>query len=118
MHQQIKVKSERITALKRALGTMNRDSDKRCIVDLDQLDLDEYDDLLDDDETPQCIADVPTPQTSSNEEVDDDCFAINTDQQATQPNIMTIGVEEMLLEIDRDFSLEYSYTTDVRYNDI
>lgn len=77
------------------------------------MDLQEYDDLIHADiHVPQNIEVVGTSQSLSNDEIDDDCIVVGAGSR-TRTNAITTGVGEVDLLIDKDFSLEYSYTTDV-----
>lgn len=51
-YERIRIKSERITNLKKALNILNIQHDKRKIEDIDLSDVDEFDVLLSDEETP------------------------------------------------------------------
>lgn len=106
----IKVKSERITYLKKALSILNRDDNKRGFAGID--DLEEYDQLLAD-HMPQ-RDDINIPNPLHNQEVDDDCIVVHAGTRMSRSNVMTIGIDTQVLEVDRDLSAEYSYTTDVR----
>lgn len=82
---------------------------------MDEMDLEEYDDLIDGDISgPQNIKDVSTSHSSSNADTDDDCIEVGAGSRTTRTNSITTGVGGVGLLIDRDFSLEYSYMADVR----
>lgn len=104
----IRIKSERLTLLKKAIYILNRDSDKREIADLD---VQEYNELFDDDDyTSPCTKKADPTQLPSNP--DDECIVVETGNRVTQ---MIAATSEMIeLKVDRDFSLEYSYSTTVR----
>lgn len=104
----IRIKSERLTLLKEAIYILNRDSDKRQIADMD---VQEYNNLLDDnDYTTPCTSEAGPSQLPSNP--DDECIIVETGKRVTQ--IITATSEMSELKVERDFSLEYSYTTKVR----
>lgn len=105
----IKVKSERLTYLKKALSILNRDDNKRGFVEID--DLEEYDQLLVD-YMPQ-RDDIGISNSLANEP-DDDCIVVHADNRMSRSNVITTGIDTQVLEVDRDLSAEYSYTTDVR----
>lgn len=92
---------------------MNIENDRRNIVDVDDLDLDEFDNLLDDSIPRHHVVEGATC-SSLKEQLNDDCVEVVTGNRATRSNAIMVGVQAAPLEIDRDFSLEYSYTTDVR----
>lgn len=110
LEKRIKVKSERLTNLKKALCILNRDNDKKGTVDVD--DLDEFDNLLVD-YMPQ-RDDISISNSPGDQEVNDDCIVVHTDNRMARSNTITTGVDTRVLEVDRDLSAEYSYTTDVR----
>lgn len=66
-----------------------------------------YDELLNDgDYTPPCTNEAGPSNTTFNDE--DDCVVVNVGNRMTQKCSITTGITEVL--VDRDFSLEYSYT--------
>lgn len=104
----IQIKSECITHLKKAIYILNIEHDKRKIADLD---VEEYIILLDDgDYTPPCTNDAGPSNLLLNHE--DDCIEVNRRRPAPQMSTITTGISKVM--VDRDFSLEYSYTTKVR----
>lgn len=118
LKENIKVKSEHLSLLKRAVRILNRAYDKKNIDNVDEMDLQEYDDLIDAGScVPQNMEVFGTSQSLSNEETDDDCVVVGAGSRtrATRTNAITEGVGEVELQIDKDFSLEYSYTTDVSW---
>lgn len=110
----IKVKLERITNLKKALRILNLENDKRNIDHVAESDLDEYDDLLDDDYVPRNVDHVSETLSTSNVDVDNDCIEVGNSNPTPQSKAITIGVDAGDLQLDKDFSQEYSYTIDVR----
>lgn len=105
----IKVKSEHLSRLKKAIGILNRQIDKRCIDVISDTELEEYDHLIDDNgSVPQNSNGTSQADSTTND--DDDCILIGPGNQTTRANAITAA--ELL--IDRDFSLDYTYTTDVR----
>lgn len=161
-YERIRIKSERITNLQKAISILNIQNDKRQIEIIDSSDVDEYDELLSDDESEigkidavqkkrvrkfevvqsatdsiqsialECEAgpsDLACPSQLMNRSVDtiekisplvvsenddsiqdDDLIEID----ASGSSQIITGVEP--LQIDKDFSMEYSYTTDVSRN--
>lgn len=84
------------------------------VQNLDPDDIDEIDDLIDesDDEIPQNENDEPQA-TNGDDSMDDDLVEIGIGV-ATTRNAITAGI--VPTELDQEFSLEYSYTTDVSFN--
>lgn len=108
----LKVKSEHLSRLKKAIGILNRQVDKKNIDVLSDTELEEYDELVDDnDNVLQNTTDAPHLPTID----DNDCIEVSADNRAIRANAITTGVDVAELLTDRDFSLEYSYTTDVSY---
>lgn len=112
--EQIRIKVELITCQKRALQVLNKKNDKREVQQLDDSDVDEFDDLLDDDGLPtdempptaeECTA--GPSQHAMNDEGDDVVVLGNH----IRPNIITEGFPK--LEVDTNFSVQYGYTKDV-----
>lgn len=93
---------------------MNLENDKRNIDHVAELDLDEYDDLLDDDYVPRNVDHVSETLSTSNVDVDNDCIEVGNSSPTPQSKAITIGVDAGDLQLDKDFSQEYSYTIDVR----
>lgn len=138
MKEKIKFKTERITSLTRAISILNRVSDKKEIVDVDEWDLEEYDDLLGKD-APRNIDDVSAPPPGPREETNDDCVLMQDDEevstshstgdeeqlmdedcvlvsksaQPAQSKAIAVGDDDPALEVDREFSAEYGFYTDV-----
>lgn len=106
MKNAVKVKSEHLSRLKRAVYVLNGAINKRSKNIVDELDLEEYEELIDDGDRP------PLDQVSSNEdpEQDDSCVLMDNNQSAAYAGIMN----DHALEVDPDFSLQYSFVTDVR----
>lgn len=95
--------------MKKAVYFWNCRIDQRKIDFIDDEDVDEFDDLLDDVGMPPNIEENdPVPP---NNETEDDCIVIGAPREH-QPN--SNELEMVTLEVDRDFSLEYCFTTDVR----
>lgn len=109
----LKVKSEHLSRLKKAIGILNRQIGRRCIDVISDTELEEYDDFIDDnDSVPQNTKGTSQSHSTTND--DDDCIMIGAGNRTTRTNAITVGMDAAELLIDRDFSLEYSYTTDVR----
>lgn len=109
----IKVKSERLSRVKKAIWIINRQIDKRCIDVISDTELEEYDHLIDDNgSVPQNSNGTSHSDSTTND--DDDCIMIGADNQTTQANAITVGVDATELLIDRGFSSDYTYTIDVR----
>lgn len=129
--ENIKIKCERLTSLKRAIRFLNQKNDKHKIENLDPMDVDEFDDLLsdrEDDPKTDAItsasvqtkkkknsndADVNPSHVSSSpiHPMDDDIIVIGSNRTA---QIITTGI--VATETDPEFSLEYGFTKDVSEN--
>lgn len=111
--EQLKIKSERITSLKKAIHVLNQQKDKKEVVDLDNSDIEQFEDLLDeaghlDDEIPTTINECGSgSSTLATNDDTDDLILIG----APRSTAITAGISP--IELDREFSLEYTYTTDV-----
>lgn len=109
LKEEIRVKIEKIACLKKAVSIANREHDKIHLQELqpDSEDVDEIDDILyyesDDD-----MAAVETNKQPNADDSDSDVIEI--DPNESRPSI-TVGVP--CVEIDRDFSLEYTFVRDV-----
>lgn len=112
--ERIKIKSERLTNLKAAVRILNRENDQNEIIDVE--DLDEFNQLLDDDYIPQS-SDVDTSISPADIDENGDCIMVTTRSKTTQRSTITSGIDARVLEVDRDLSVEYSYTTDVSIDD-
>lgn len=109
----IKVKSEHLSRLKKAIGILNRQIDKRCIDVVSDTELEEYEDLIDDNgSVPQNTNGTSQSHSPTND--DDDCIILGAGNETTRTNAITTEMDAAELLIDREFSLEYSYTTSVR----
>lgn len=130
LKKQIEIKIERISALKKGLCVNNQLRDKNdieCVED----DVAEIFDLLDgsDDEMPQEsempeqieipqrneIEVTPSPSRNANTDENEDSVEIITENGIgiAATNEITAGIEP--IQVDSEFSLQYSYTTDVSY---
>lgn len=74
-------------------------------------DLEEFNILLDENFMPQ-RDDIITAGSSTIEMINDDCFVVSAENDPTLSNANTTGIN--VLEVDREFSAEYSYTTNVK----
>lgn len=107
----LKVKSEDLSRLKKAIEILNCQIDKKCVDVISDGELEEYDDLIDNGgSAPQNTNGTPQSHSTTND--DDDCIVIGAGSQTVCTNAITVGIAELL--IDRDFSSEYTYITDVR----
>lgn len=118
LQAQLKNKIERLTSLKSSLRFLNKKSDKKMIEHIDSSDIDEYDDLFcDDDAEPSEMAIVLFSEnvmtnnlfSEPNENAAVGCSSDDLIEIDASP--INIGVDPM--QIDRAFSLEYSYSIDV-----
>lgn len=107
----IEIKSERISRIKKAIFILNRQSDKREIEELDDVEVAEYHDLLDDDNNgPQSIDDIGVLHSTHNDEAMDDCVAVGVGAN-NQVNIITTEIAPV--EVDNVFSCKYGFTINV-----
>lgn len=105
--EKIRVKSELITRKKKAIYILNREKDNRRIENLDDSDIEEYQDLIDDDNgVPSEMNDFHSEPI--HDEETDECIIIESNSPR---NIITTGVAP--IEVDREFTCEYSFTTNV-----
>lgn len=113
--EEIKIKVERITYLKRSIDVLNRQHDKREVMHLDDDDIDEFNKLLEARETHNEEAPANTDvceARQSNIDDSDDIVIIGSQRKLPpKPCSITTGIAPM--EIDGGFSLEYTYVTDV-----
>lgn len=114
--QSINIKIERISNLKKAIYIRNQQRDKILIEDIDDNDVDEIQNLIEesDDEIPSNIEEiVPSKHSNTiNDEEVDDTIQIVADNAATAlASHIATGIHRM--EIDEEFSVQYSYTTGV-----
>lgn len=115
--EEVRVKVERLTYLKRSIDVLNRQLDKREIMDINDEELEEFRDLL----TEAGTGNVGMPTTideceavsSERANIDsEDCILIEPHiRSASGSSNISTGIDP--LDIDRDFSVEYTYTTDV-----
>lgn len=113
---QLKIKLERITLLKKAVRVLNRHEDNRRMETIDDDDLHEFENLLEeqsdrDDEVPMNIEQIEASSAhlSMNNDTDD-LILVNDEPHLTPSGIVT-GIDP--IEVDTEFSREYSFTTDV-----
>lgn len=118
LKNEVKIKCERLTSLKRSICFLNRKSDRHKIENLDPNDVEEFDDLLSEDGIPEndrndCVSNVfvPCTPTVSAQLVDDDVIEVGARYITT--TMMRTGVSSDGIEVDPSFSLEYCYTKDV-----
>lgn len=105
---EIKIKAERITNLKKAMLVMNQYIDKRKVQDIDEDDLKEFENLFDDDIVGE--REIEPVQVAEPEEPDD-VVIVGVEEERDGRNVFRVGVEP--LEVDRNLSLQYTYSTDV-----
>lgn len=106
---EIRIKSERISNLKKAIIVYNQQIDKRNVETIGGDDLAEFEALIDDDMVREReIETAPVPL----DEESDDVLIIGNESEPIGQGVMLPGVEP--LQVDRNFSLQYTYTTDVR----
>lgn len=109
---ELKIKLEYMTRFKNALRILNQQNDQKEIANLDDSDIEEFECLLDGDEPNVPVnMDDYEPNSSKLASEDDvgDLFVVS----APEPTSITTGVDPV--EIDKEFSIEYSYTTDVSF---
>lgn len=106
----IRIKSELITRKKKALYILNLENDGRKVEDLNDTDIEEYQGLIDDDNNgvPQDMDDIARSSLPVDDEDLDDCIIIRAIGDTA---IIKTGTA--LIEVDKDFSNEYSFTTNV-----
>lgn len=116
--EEIKIKVERMTYLKRSIDVLNRQHDKREVMDLEEGDIEEFNKLLeakniDNEEVPTTIDECEAGQSKevSNDDSDDVIFIDSQRKLPPGPKGITTGIAP--IAIDGNFSLEYTYTTDV-----
>lgn len=113
LKSKLKVKSENLSFIKKAIGILNRQIDKKCVDVISDAELEEYDDLIDNSgSVPQNTNGTPQSQSTTNDE--DDCIMIGAGSQSSRPKAITVGMDTAELLIDRDLSMEYTFITDVR----
>lgn len=112
--EEIKIKVERLTHLKRSIDVLNRQHDKKEVMDIDDDDIEEFNKLLEAkdnerDEVPRTIdeCDFGTSNDATNDD-SDELIVMNSGPASS--GIIT-GITG--IEIDEEFSMQYSYTTDV-----
>lgn len=106
---EIKIKSERLTYLKKAVFVFNQQIDKRKVEIIDEDDLEEFEELIDDDDMEYDVENGSVPV--SNADLSDNVSLIEGGRELNEQRALLPGVEP--LQIDSNFSLEYSYTNDV-----
>lgn len=106
LKEQIKNKAEMITHLKRVLLIFNQVADRKMVQMIPHEDLDEFDALIEDDDEPEPTAD--TNEESAAFDVNDDALVV----EEMSPRNVLPGAKP--LQTDRTFSIEYTFTTDVR----
>lgn len=105
----IRIKSEVITCQKKAIYILNLENDGRKIEDLNDTDIEEYHDLIDDDnDVPQDMDDVGRSDSPADDEEVVECIFPTTNSETA---IIRTGIA--LIETDKDFSSEYSFTINV-----
>lgn len=113
LKSKLKVKLENVSLIKKAIRVLNRQVDKKCVDVISDVELEEYDDLIDNSgSVPQNTNGTSQSHSSTNDE--DDCIMIGAGSQSTRTNAIMVGMDAAELLIDRDFSMEYTYITDVR----
>lgn len=118
LKNEVKIKCERLTSLKRSICFLNRKSDRHKIENLDPNDVEEFDDLLSEDEIPEndqieLVSSLFASRnpTVSAQLVDDDVIELDARNNTTA--MIRTGVSSDEIEVDLPFSLEYCYTKDV-----
>lgn len=113
IRQQIKIKIERISNIKKALNIHNQQRDKMQIQDVD---LEEIDELLDEteDEMPSDIVEIEAGhyQLAQNDGAADDLIEIGS-HAGIRTNTISTGIDP--IQVDNTFSVEYSFTVDVSF---
>lgn len=114
--QSIKIKVERISNLKKAINIRNQQRDKIKIDDIDDVDVEKIQELIEesDDEMPPIIDEAgPSQQPNNEEEADSIIEIISPNGAIASTSNMDCADQTTRMETDKEFSLEYSYTTDV-----
>lgn len=112
--EKIKIKCERITRLKRAIRTLNRDIDAHRIESVEEIELNEFENLLDDGAMPQGMDDVLPLPRFPNVEVDEIYIQDeNGVEHAVTEISNAISTGNDIVDVDEALSLQYGFTTDV-----
>lgn len=106
LKKKIKEKAELITHMKRILLIFNQAADKKMVQVIPDEDLDEFDALIEDDDESESSTDTSEGSVVFN--IDDDALVV----EEMSPRNVLPGAKP--LQTDRTFSIEYTYTTDVR----
>lgn len=107
--KKIQIKSELITCQKKALFILNLENDGRKVEDLNDTDIEEYHDLIDDDnDMPQDMDNVGRSDSPADDEELDECIFVRANSETA---VIRTGIAP--IEIDKAFSSEYSFTTNV-----
>lgn len=113
LRRKIEIKVERICNLRAALCIQNYQRDKMRVDIIEDDDVDEMADMLDDSDDDGGEIFVPDGlRPNTIEAIDDDIVLIGA-VSVGEENLIRTGVQT--LEVDNQLSLEYSYTTDVRF---
>lgn len=93
---------------------MNRDKDANRIESVDEIELDEFENLLDDGAMPQGLDDIlPSPQPPNSEAneiyIQDDNGVEHA--VAGPSNAISTGID--MVDVDETLSMQYGFTTDV-----
>lgn len=115
--ERIRIKCEHMTRLKSAINALNRQHDRREVLDLCESDCEEINDLIvesdgQNEEVPTNMSEceVDGPLEIANDGDLDDLLLIDPPSVSASSAIRA-GI--LPIEVDREFSLEYTYTTDV-----
>lgn len=117
--KKIQIKCEHLSLLKSAINVLNRQNDRREVLDVCESDCDEINDLIA--ASDQRNEEVPTnmdeceidgPSGIANDDDLDDLLLIGQPAASTS-SVIRAGI--IPFEVDKEFSLEYTYTTDVIY---
>lgn len=106
-----------MTFLKRSIGVLNLQHDKKEVMDIDECDVEEFNKLLEakdmrNDEVPTRIEECVFDQTNDAIDNSDDVLLVESGR-ALRPARSRIVAGITPTEVDKDFSLEYTYTSDV-----
>lgn len=115
--EKIRIECEHISRLKSAIGALNRQHDRREVLDVCESDCEEIDDLItapdqQNEEVPTSMDECKRVPSKFAEDGDSDDSLIFIASSTLHSSIIRTGI--IPLEVDNEFSLEYTYTTDVR----
>lgn len=115
--KKIRIECEQLSRLKSAIGALNRQYDRREVLDVCESDCEQINDLIASPD--QQNEEVPTNMTEC------EAGSSNIVTAADPDDVLLIGLSPTTsvirtgitpFEVDRDFSLEYTYTVDVSVN--